>query len=1036
MQGLSLEEYMQSTSSHINQSILYKAGAGAGKTTNLIQQIQNYAIEFYQEYQKWPRVVVTTFTRKATQELKERLTIQTLQKIEDQVSSSNESQYKAFLKDFLFSNHIYISTIDGLLSHFLKQYAFDIEHDPQFQMIDQTANDQYASRIVRKLLKENSEFQKLFDQNTFDQLKELCLKYRSSFYTVEKLKPVSFEDLIDISTHKIKSYWNILNQIESDLVKEKADRINKCFQSLDRGHLDNISHNYKELLDAFERININKIKLKKELKEQFNESLKDCKSFFKNKHFYQISYLREFANYFSLFDQFAVKFIQDFEGIKSDEGLMSIDDLTFLTIKILRDKPQIIKSFSEEWDYWLIDEYQDTTPLQAKILDGFRGSSKEFIVGDPQQSIYLFRGARSEVFENKKATIKNIQYLNTNYRAHPSLVYFFNDFFKNMDQEFLEMTPKDSDITTDPVATFICYREQQKDDHSDNKIIDKNENHDDAVIAEVISLLNEGASYSDICVIGRTNDSLSRIAYKLSQKNIPYQLFSANKNPLQQIRQLNAILKFLLNPYDDINFIELITAPWMRISRSNLYELVQSKENKIDSLWQTLLSSKNSQLNEVKIKLESLLLDVHRIGVTETLKKACMKMGMIEFCKVYDPSGILEGHIWKYFAKLQHEEKKPDFNYLKFVSNIVDPSDLEPDSLPSLEANQLQLMTVHKSKGLEFQHVLIPHLNDTFKFQGDSFYTLKKGSYHLWETTLKFEEGSKKHSLVGDLAAKERKQREKKESDRLLYVAMTRAKKSVHLFCSDQSENKDTSWQGRSACHLWIEGQKGKQSRTHYSYEVKDFDGKMAQLRTQQETILPQVNKRLQIQKSYIRRMSVSDLLEKTSIESKQADYKNQTQAEVLQYVTKIDLGNCYHKVLQTICLNSYLIEKSAKDIINEYFPYVFQEDKKEQIIQSLDFLLSLKEPPMKEVLMKGYAEWPFLHQKGEEVIEGKIDLWAKVDDTIWVIDYKTGRKSNDKKVFQQLSLYGQALAERYKQKMKLVAIYLLEQDVMIYDQV
>ena len=83
---------------------------------------------------------------------------------------------------------------------------------------------------------------------------------------------------------------------------------------------------------------------------------------------------------------------------------------------------------------------------------------------------------------------------------------------------------------SDPIATFICYEESQKDIPPDNKIIDKNENHDNAVIAEVISLLNAGAFYSDICIIGRTNDNLSRIAYKLSQKNIPYQLFSSNKS--------------------------------------------------------------------------------------------------------------------------------------------------------------------------------------------------------------------------------------------------------------------------------------------------------------------------------------------------------------------------------------------------------------------------------------------------------------------------------------------------------------------------
>ena len=1037
MSKLSMEKYMQSTSLDINQSTLYKAGAGAGKTTRLIEQIQNYVIEFHQEHQRWPRVVVTTFTRKATQELKERLTLKTLEKIEAQQNLS--SQYESFLKDFLFSSQIHISTIDGLLSHFLKQCAFDAGHDPHFQMINKTQNQQYASIVIRKLLKENPEFQKLFDHNTFEELKNLCLKYSASFYTVQKLKPVSLEDLIDMNIHKIKSYWNTLNQLEDDLIKKEATHIEGYFQSLNKPYLNNTPHLYKELLDAFEKINVDKIKLKKELKEQFSESLKECKSFFKNKHFYQIDHLIEFTNYFSLFDQFAIKFIRDFEKIKNDEGLMSIKDLEFITIKVLKDKPQIIKSFSQEWDYWLIDEYQDTTPLQAKILNKLRDSSKEFIVGDPQQSIYLFRGARSEVFESKKATIKNTQYLNTNYRSCSSLVYFFNDFFKNMDQEFLEMTPKDSNITSDPVATFIYYEEKQKSDTPDNQLFDKDENHDNAVMAEVISLLNEGASYSDICIIGRKNDDLSRIAYKLGQKNIPYQLFTSNKAPTQEIRQLNAFLKFLLNPYDNINFIELMRSSWLGFSKSNLYQLVkQCKENQTDSLWQELLSSQKGPLYEMKTKLETLILDIHKIGVTETLKKACIEMGMIEFCKVYDPSGNLEAYVWKYFSKLQKEEQKANFNYLKFASDIINPSDLEPDSLPSLEADQLQLMTVHKSKGLEFEHVLIPHLSDNFKFQADNFYILEKETYHLWETSLKFENGPKKHCLAGDLAREKIKQREEEELDRLLYVAMTRAKKSIHLFCCDKHGKKDINcWQTRSACQMWIEGKKGKQNKPNYSYEVKYLKDEMPQLKTQQEVTQFQIKAKLKTQATSIKRVSVSDLLERISIENEEDDIIDKTQkpSNLLQNVAKTDLGTSYHKILQVICSNSYLIEKPAKDIINEYFPYAFQEDKKEQVIQSLDFLLSLKEPHIKKLLMKGHTEWPFLHLKGQEVIEGKIDLWGKIDDLIWVIDYKTGRKSNDQKVMHQLQLYSQALAEKYKQKMKLVAIYLLEKDIEVYDK-
>ena len=1019
---------MQSASPYISQSTLYKAGAGAGKTTRLIAHIQNYAMTFYQEHQKWPKVIVTTFTRKATQELKERLTVQTLKKIKEKT----DQPYEAFLKDFLFSSHIHISTIDGLLSHFLKQCAFDAGHDPHFQMIDDTKNQHYASMVIRNLLKESTEFQNLFEHNSFEDLQELCLKYRSSFYTANKFKTASLEDLINMSVRKMKGYWDVLTQIDNELIREKTKHIENCFQSLDKNSNNNL-HFYKELLDAFEKICIDKIKLNKEEKEQFGEDIKDCKKFFKTQHFYQIDHLKEFANYFSLFDRFAIKFIQDFEAIKKNEGVMAIEDLEFMTIKILREKSEIAESFST--DYWFIDEYQDTTPLQADILNKLRDTSKEFIVGDSQQSIYLFRGARSEVFKKKQATIKNVQYLNTNYRACSSLVHFFNDFFKNMDQEFLEMAAKDKNITSDPIATFICYKEQQKNEIPDNQLFDQSEDHDKALITEVINLLNRGASYSDICIISRKNDDLSRIAYKLSQKNIPYQLFSANKTPVLQIRQLNAFLKFLLNPYDNINFIELMGSSWLGFSTDHLYQLVkQSKKNKTDSLWQELLSSQKETFHTLKTKLENLCLDVNQIGVTKTLKKACIEMGLIEFCRVYDPSGNLEAYIWKYFAKLQNEGQKPDFNYLKFVADTITPDKLEPDSLPSLEANQLQLMTVHKSKGLEFEHVLIPHLNNRPGNQADSFRVLEEKSYHLWETALKFEEGQKKHSLIGDLAKEKIKQREEEELDRLLYVAMTRAKKSVHLFCCDRPEKK--SWQDKSACHLWIEGKKGKQNQKHYSYEVKHFDDQIPQLETQQETLKPQITEKLQIQIPSIKRVSVSDLLERTSLTDEQDKIFYKKPYNLLQDVTKVDLGNSYHKILQIICSNSYLIEKPAEDIINRYFSYAFQKDKKEQIIESLDFLLSLKNPPMRELLKKGHAEWPFLQIQKQEIIEGKIDLWGKINDIIWVIDYKTGRKSNDKRVFQQLQLYSQALAEKYKQKMKLAAIYLLEKNFTIYDQI
>lgn len=1038
MSNMRLEKYMSGSSLDVNpsvldesildESIIYRAGAGAGKTTQLICQIQDYAMTFYQKHNRWPKVIVTTFTRKTTQELKERLILKAItdgqrnqkpdnNKTSDENLTFQDDQFN-FLQDFLLSHQIHISTIDGLLSVFLKQCAFEAGYDPEFQMIDEVNNKEWAYLIIRRLLKEQPEFQRLLHHLCFSKLQNLCFKYMFSFYTVKDLKPASLEDLIELQ-----------DGLQAD---EKAG---------------------------------------KQIDKKVTE------------YIYPKDRLKGYADYFYLFDKFAQKFIRGFEGIKKDQGLMSMSDLQFVTLKILKNQPYIIKSFSREWDYWLIDEYQDTTPMQAEILDTLRGASKEFIVGDPQQSIYLFRGARSEVFESKQAAIKNIRILDKNYRAHPSLVYFFNDFFQNMKTDssnkgFLPSVPRSlNDKSSDPVAVFVRYGSETQKEKTSEKSDEVNlsktslsgkDNHDSAVIAEVIDLRKQGASYSDICIIGRKNDDLLRIGKKLAQYSIPYQLFASQETPVRQIRELNSVLKFILNPYDNLNFIELIRTPWMNFSSLGLNLLInQNKIQKAKSLWQTLLSLSDDesisgkpvsdesvqdqsgqldrdQLKNLRTELQTLLTISNELGVTEAFKRVCLRM--IDFYRVSDSYGDLEAHIWKYFVKLQSEGQRAGFNYLQFASDMITPSSIEPDSLPSLETNRVQLMTVHKSKGLEFEHVLIPHISDSPKTQttAEPFCVLEDRG--LWDIALKNQEDTQKHSLLGYLAVEDMKEREGKEHNRLLYVAMTRAKKSVHFFCcADKKLRKeDKSWYTIGCFDQWIDsGRVGRQDLTHYSYEIKDFDGQIPSVEVHhQEVIDVPIKEKWQKdhqKHSGVIRTSVSALLEKLPAKGRRGasladqDQIIQRQHYLLQAIKKMDLGTSYHKILQALCLNPYMIRKAPDKIIKNYFLYHFQKDQQKDIIESLEFLLSLRQPPIKELLSGGYSEWSFLHRVGDQAVEGKIDLWGIVDGVLWVVDYKTGFMSDDKKASRQLRFYGQALAERYKQDIKLAAIYLLEQKVAFY---
>ena len=1027
-----LEKCMSSPPLDVNQSILYRAGAGAGKTTQLIRHIYKYATAFYQQEKRWPKIVVTTFTRKATQELKERLILGAIEKegigqsgsqavgktgnLAFQQAESLAQEQLGFV-EFVLSDHIYISTIDGLLSLFLRQAGLEAGHDPSFQIIDHKNNRHWLRLTVKKILKKQSVYQKLFQHHSFQNICELCQKYLPSFYTIDNLKPASLSDLTDLSVNEIKRMWEKLKNFNSHQYLQK---IQNSFGAYEKAQ--DKEEPYEALIKVFQDY-LNSFK-ETVLKSQDQEIIKKLRSFFGNERFYQMDILKKSANDFSVFNTFAKEFVHNFEELKKTQGFFSIEDLQMTTLNLLREKPEAVKKFSKEWDYWLIDEYQDTTPPQAKILDALKGSSPQFIVGDPQQSIYLFRGARSEVFKDKQMAIKDVQKLNKNYRSSPSLLYFFNDFFKNMSGEFSKMLPGRSFNKRELVATFVrCFENQE----GQGLIQQATEWHNEAVIAEVIRLLNQGAAYSDICVISRTNEHLFQLVPKFDHYNIPYHLFTSKKTVLRQVQKLNAILKFILNPHDDLNLIELLRS--MEISTFDLYELVKksgfSKETK-NSLWQAFLSLKSFDVLE---KLQSFLRDADDLGVTETLKKTCVEM-MNDY---KDPSGDLEVSLWKYFVKLKEEQQKPSFNYLQFATDIMSFDELESDLSPTLEPNRLQLMTVHKSKGLEFPHVFIPHFGEVPRgtTTKEPFFVWK----NLWGISLKNQEESKKHSLLGHLVAEDIKRREKAEEERLLYVAMTRAKKSVVIFCSKNEGIHINSWASSD--------QIGRKDKEHYSYEIKDFEGQIPSLKAYEQTITNN-SVRDKLKKYHpghfnMVRTSVSALLEKSSVENKKetnlADQSQirQKQHYLLQTIKKMDLGTSYHKVLQALCLNPYLIKETPEKIIKNYFSHYFQKDQQQNVIESLEFLLSLKQPPIKKLLSDGCSEWPFLHRIGDKAIEGKIDLWGIVDNVLWIVDYKTGRMLDDTKASGQLHFYGQALAEKYKQSIKLVAIYLLEQKVAFY---
>ena len=231
---------------------------------------------------------------------------------------------------------------------------------------------------------------------------------------------------------------------------------------------------------------------------------------------------RELAAQFETVERVARRFSAEFRRVKRERGSLEIGDLELLVMEATRKSPEAGAAFASDWDHWLIDEYQDTSPFQVRLLKELTGQEPVFVVGDPQQSIYLFRGARAEVFGQREDEILSgggeRKLLTVNRRSEPELLLFLNDFFTRFEPPFQAMEPflQDGQVVEPSkcVAEFFIAPEPE------DETVDPREVEMKAIVSRVQALMSEGARPDDICVIARKKQTLYDVAEWLSRYGI------------------------------------------------------------------------------------------------------------------------------------------------------------------------------------------------------------------------------------------------------------------------------------------------------------------------------------------------------------------------------------------------------------------------------------------------------------------------------------------------------------------------------------
>lgn len=1012
---------MQGTTPTIGDEIV-RAGAGAGKTTTLVRRVMDLIQHYRAVKGEWPKLVVTTFTRKATQELRERLTIEACER--DDLELLDYCRSRTML---------HISTIHGVLGLFLRRYGHLMGIDPSFTFLTDSGARQMRRRALREVLMMDRQGSTLLEIFPLGKLESLLTSYSEASVLHTNMRPATAAE--------IRGHQKQLLAAESDFVLEAAAQILEVAQEKqwqDYGlYLQKVASalrvasdgpGWENLITLSEQWPTKPRMSKKEpeITPSIDEGAKEASA-----RVWKIledpswapSTAEKFAEIAALFEPLAKSYDRGLVEIKMQQSAIEMSDLEILAARMIRRHPEVAGIFAADWDHWLVDEFQDTSPLQIELLKQLIGDRPHFVVGDPQQSIYLFRGARVEIFSKHEAELKargvEPQFRLKNYRSHPSLLVFLNDFFAGLSSEFQAMTPKTEEF--DPgrvVAGFHAAPEPDKELGRTPEF--------EAIRNHIQGLLwSQDADLSDICILARKNDHLLEIAQHLRQHGIPTHVHATRGYfGRREIRDALSILKFLVHPHDNKNLIQLLRSPWARIPDETLVKCLKATG---PCYWNQI---KNCELVEHPVvqDLERFRAETGSNGFARTWERALVQLGVFDFSSHHDATGRREANLWKLLVAFAQAERQPGFKVLDFIAQsqatLVDTESAdEGDAVTAVEPNVVNLMTIHAAKGLQRRHVILPYCDErpSTKRQMDFACDEEDG---VWSLVVQADGGDKwAHSPMAKRLADLKHQRELKEHDRLLYVALTRAQES--LFITWSGEGKSDSWVER---WNWPVGDSGTHKTERYSYRVTKGEVLV-------ENEYKQVKGAHSVRPSWGAReglmgarpdpdglmFSVVDLLEAEM--PKDASVPSASQPTLVGDVQRAVFGTQVHRLLELLHVNP---ETPWRELAASWFG-----ERSDEVVKGVEWVQALKEPDMEALFKVAHSEWGFQARTASGILEGQIDLWGILNNRIWLIDYKSGDPKYAEKAFAQLDVYAYALRRfGHELPIQLAVIYPFDRQV------
>ena len=867
-------------------NILVSASAGSGKTFVMVERIIDKILRGITV----DRLFISTFTVKAAGELKERLE----KKISQALQKATDNDLKTYLNEQLLALQTAdIGTMDAFTQKLVNQYGYTLGISPTFRIMtdkseqDLVKNDVFADLFVdymtgqnqdssRKLVrnfsgnrKDSSAFRgivyKIYDfsqatDNPKKWLAEVFLKGArtyTDFSAIPDQEVMDFlacmhetanqlQDVTDLEDYKqvtakgtpTANYKKHLNMIEH--LHEWAMHFETLY-----GHdgLGRLAADVADLIPSGPAVTVAGVKYPvfKTLQERLT-GLKHLETIFK--------YQSESLPLLELLQAFMQDFSEQYLQAKIQENAFEFSDIAHFAIQILEENPDIRELYQDKYHEVMVDEYQDNNHTQERMLELLSNGHNRFMVGDIKQSIYRFRQADPQIFNQKFKDFQEhpehgkLILLKENFRSQSEVLDATNSVFTHLMDESV------GEILYDGMHQLVAGSPAQKEAHPENKtqvlIYDTddsselasspeeeqiNPNEVKLVAKEIIRLHNEeGVAFEDITLLVSSRTRNDGILQTFEHYGIPLVTDGGEQNYLKSVEVMVMLdtLRALDNPLNDYALVALMRSPMFSFNEDDLARLaLQTNEDETRAnLYQKLEHALANQGQHAEL-------------VTPALRQK-LKVFMTCFSKWRDFAKwhSLYDLIWKiynerfyydYVGNLPRAEQrqanlyalalrannfeKTGFKglsrFIRMIDRVLESENDLADVEVALPKHAVNLMTIHKSKGLEFKYVFILNIDKKFSIQdmmSPLILSRQNGVGIKYLADMREELDTdvfptvkvSMDTLPYQLNKRELRLATLSEQMRLFYVAMTRAEKKLYLVGKASSEKLVDKYSGKS----------------------------------------------------------------------------------------------------------------------------------------------------------------------------------------------------------------------------------------------